>query len=64
MPTRRQAVQRDARAELHAWYATSLRPKLARAESAGLVSPVAVQLLDEQVHDFLDVPVESSVEAA
>ena len=64
MPTPRQAVQRDPRAELHAWYFASLRPKLARAARTGVVPPAAAEALDQQVRDFLDVPFGAAREAA
>ncbi|HZT15598.1 MAG TPA: hypothetical protein VFA19_06580 [Gaiellaceae bacterium] len=56
MPRRRRPTERDARAELQAWYLTSLRPKLARAATADVVEAAAADELDRQLRVFLDLP--------
>jgi len=55
VPTSRES-QRNARAELQAWYVTSLRPKLARAATADVVEAAAAEELDRQLCAFLDLP--------
>lgn len=46
---------RTARAELHAWYLRSLLPKLARAATTGAADPAALDALDAQVRELLDL---------
>jgi hypothetical protein len=46
---------RAARAELQAWYVRSLLPKLARAASAGVADPRAIEALDADVRGLLDL---------
>ena len=55
---------RTARAELQAWYVESLRPKLTRAASEGIVTPAAARALDRQLRDLLEVPARAAEEAA
>jgi hypothetical protein len=44
---------RDGRAELQAWYLTSLRPRLASAARAGKVPSGAAAALDSRLADLL-----------
>jgi len=64
MPTTRESLQRNARAELQAWYLTSLRPKLARAATSDAVPSAAAEALDRQLRAFLDLPETASESAA
>jgi hypothetical protein len=64
MATSRKSLERDARAELQAWYLTSLRPKLARAATSDVVPPAAVDELDRQLRTSLDLPQSASERAA
>ena len=63
MPSDR-PTQREPRAELQAWYVSSLYPKLARAVGGGAVTPAAARELDRQVRDLLDLRDEASSKAA
>ena len=64
MPTSRDRLNRDARSELQAWYVTSLRPKLARAATADIVSPAAAEELDRELCEFLELPPDGAAGAA
>jgi hypothetical protein len=59
-----QADLRNARAELRAWYLASLRPKLVRAGSTGIVPPSAASALDRQLGELLDLDAGAGEEAA
>jgi hypothetical protein len=48
-------VERNARAELQAWYVRSLLPKLAQAARAGSVDPRYAAALDMKMRAFLGV---------
>jgi len=56
MPTSRQITKRDSRTELQAWYLTSLAPKLSRATTRRVVTTAAVDALDGQIRELLDLP--------
>ncbi len=58
------AERRSARAELQAWYLVSLRPKLVRAASTGIVPSAAAEALARELRDLLDLPAEAGKEAA
>ena len=64
MPMTLQRTERNARAELQAWYLAGLRPKLARAAEDGTVPRAAAEALDRRFCDFLDVAREEAEEAA
>lgn len=64
MATTREPGSSRARAELQAWYLTSLRPKLARAATSDTVPPAAAEALDRQLCAFLDLPETASETAA
>ena len=44
------------RAELRAWYLGHLRPRLVEAVAAGVVWPGAVEALDLEVADLVELP--------
>jgi hypothetical protein len=64
MPTSSDPTPRDPRADLQAWYLASLQPKLRRAASTGMVRTAAVNALDRQLRELLDLPVDARQQAA
>jgi hypothetical protein len=53
-----------ARAELRAWYADRLRPRLAQAVTAGIVEAEAVEELELQLTELFEAPDDRDWEAA
>ena len=48
-------ANRDARAELQAWYLRDLQPRLARATRTGAADGRAIEALDDAVRALLDL---------
>jgi hypothetical protein len=59
MPAIELPTERKSRGELQSWYLTSLRPKVAHAVGSGLVTASAAAALDQQLRDFIDIPVDA-----
>ena len=55
---------RNALAELQAWYLRSLAPKIAAAADAGTAEPEALAALDREVRQFLSLPADDLAQEA
>jgi hypothetical protein len=59
MPAIQFPEERKSRGELQSWYLGSLRPRLTHAVGSGLVTASAAAAFDQQLRDFLDLPVDA-----
>ena len=64
MTPRAESIGLGARAELRAWYLGRLRPKLVDAVTAGIVRPGAVEELELQIADIVELPERRSASSA